>query len=143
VIDETVWHYRSMWFNSRFKSVGLVGVPFYLVTEVLAPTVELLAIFSLGFAVALGVFNPVAFALMLAAIAFLNASLTAWAILLDDLQSRTYRRRDLLRLLLLAPLDLFLYRPVIVWARLKGSWRFLRGDKEWHKFERNVRSHVA
>jgi poly-beta-1,6-N-acetyl-D-glucosamine synthase len=143
VIDETVWHYRKMWFNPRFKSVGLVGVPFYLVTEVLAPAVELLAIFSLVLAVALGVFNPATFALMLAAITFLNASLTAWAILLDDVQSRTYRRRDLLRLLLLAPLDLFLYRPVIVWARLKGSWRFLRGDKEWHKFERNVRSQVA
>jgi ribosomal protein L20A (L18A) len=43
-------------------------------------------------------------------------------------------------MLLLAPLDLVLYRPVIVWARLKGTWRFLRGDKAWHKFERNVRA---
>jgi cellulose synthase/poly-beta-1,6-N-acetylglucosamine synthase-like glycosyltransferase len=143
VIDETVWHYRKMWFNPRFKRVGLIGVPFYLVTEVLAPAVELLALFSLVLAVTLGIFSPATFALMLAAIAFLNASLTAWAIMLDDVQSRTYRRRDLTRLLLLAPLDLFLYRPIIVWARLKGSWRFLRGDKEWHKFERNVRSQTA
>ena len=143
VIDETVWHYRSMWFNPRFRSVGLIGVPFYLVTEVLAPAIELLAVVSLGLALVLGVFNPATFALMLAAIAFLNASLTASAILLDDVQSRTYRLRDLARLLLLAPLDLFLYRPIIFWARLKGSWRFLRGDKEWHKFERNVRSPAA
>jgi hypothetical protein len=28
------------------------------------------------------------------------------------------------------------------WARLKGSWRFLRGDKGWYKFERNVRATV-
>ena len=77
---------------------------------------------------------------MLAAIAFVNATLTACAILLDDLQSRTYRKRDLARLLLLAPLDLVIYRPLIIWARLKGSWRFLRGDKGWHKFERNVRA---
>jgi len=55
-------------------------------------------------------------------------------------QSRTYRLRDLARLLMLAPLDLVLYRPIIVWARLKGSWRYLRGDKSWHKFERNVRA---
>jgi poly-beta-1,6-N-acetyl-D-glucosamine synthase len=143
VIDETVWHYRGMWFNPRFRSVGLIGVPFYLVTEVLAPAVEVLAVVSLGLAVALGVFNLATFVLMLAAIAFLNASLTACAILLDDVQSRTYRLRDLARLLILAPLDLFLYRPIIFWARLKGSWRFLRGDKEWHKFERNVRSQAA
>ena len=72
--------------------------------------------------------------------AFSNAALTAGAVLLDDLQSRLYRMRDLARLLLLAPLDLVLYRPIIVWARFKGSWGFLRGDKAWHKFERNVRA---
>ena len=70
----------------------------------------------------------------------LGLALTACAIFLDDLQSRTYRTVDLARMLVLAPLDLVLYRPVIVWARLKGSWRFLRGDKAWHKFERNVRT---
>jgi biofilm PGA synthesis N-glycosyltransferase PgaC len=140
VIDETVWHYRRMWFNPRYRSVGLVGAPFYLVTEVLAPLVELVALVSLPVAVLLGVFDPVTFLVVLAAIAFTNATLTACAILFDDLQSRTYRRRDLARLLLLAPLDLVLYRPVIMWARLKGSWRFLRGDKGWHKFERNVRT---
>lgn len=140
VIDETVWHYRGMWLRPRYGSVGLVGTPFYLVTEVLAPVVELLALMALPLSIALGVFDPVTFLAVVGAIAFTNAALTAAAILLDDVQSRTYRRRDLARLLLLAPLDLLLYRPAIVWARLKGSWRFLRGDKAWHKFERNVRA---
>jgi ribosomal protein L20A (L18A) len=27
----------------------------------------------------------------------------------------------------------------MAWARLKGTWRFLRGDRAWHKFERNMR----
>ena len=140
VINETVWHYRGMWFRKRYGSVGLIGAPFYLFTEVLAPAFELLAIATFAVAVALGVFDPAVFVLMLVAIAFLTGALTACAILLDDLQSRTYRIRDLVRVLLLAPLDLVLYRPVIVWARLKGTWRFLRRDKAWHKFERNVRA---
>ena len=140
VIDETVWHYRRMWFNPRYKTVGLLGTPFYLVTEVLAPAVELLAVSSLVLSVALGLFEPLTFVFVLAAVAFTNAALSACAVLFDDLQSRTYRKRDLARLLLLAPLDLALYRPIILWARLKGSWRFLRGDKAWHKFERNVRA---
>jgi len=139
VIAETVWHYRSMWFKPRYRRVGLVGAPSYLLTEVLAPAFELIAIISLPLAIALGVFSPTVFVVMCAAIAFANAALTACAILLDDLQSRIYRRGDLAWLLLLAPLDLVLYRPFIVWARLKGSWRFLRRDKTWHKFERNAR----
>jgi biofilm PGA synthesis N-glycosyltransferase PgaC len=140
VINETVWHYRRMWFRRSYGSVGLVGTPFYLATEVLAPVFEVLGFVTLALAVGLGVFEPLTFVVMLCAIAFLNAALTACAILLDDVQSRTYRLRDLVRVLALAPLDLVLYRPVIVWARLKGTWRFLRGDKSWHKFERNVRT---
>jgi cellulose synthase/poly-beta-1,6-N-acetylglucosamine synthase-like glycosyltransferase len=140
VIDETVWHYRRMSFNPRYRSVGLVGLPFYLVTEVFAPAVEMLALISIPLALALGVFDLGSFVLVIGAIALFTATLTAFAILLDDLHSRMYRLRDLTWLLLLAPLDLVLYRPIIFWARFKGSWRFLRGDKSWHRFERNVRA---
>jgi poly-beta-1,6-N-acetyl-D-glucosamine synthase len=140
VIDETVWHYRRMWFNRRYKSVGLVGTPFYLLTEVLAPAFEVLGLLALVGAIALGLFQPLTFVVMVAAIAFTNAALTASAILFEDLQSRSYRKRDLVILLLYTPLDFVVYRPIILWARLKGSLGFLRGDKAWHKFERNARA---
>ncbi|HUG64926.1 MAG TPA: glycosyltransferase [Gaiellaceae bacterium] len=140
VINETVIHYRSMWFNRRYGSVGMVGAPFYLLTEVLSPVIEVLAIASLAAAVALGIFDLEVFLVVVCAMAFANAALTAGAILLDDLQSRLYRIRDLARLLFWAPFDMLLYRPIIAWARFKGTYRFLRGDKAWHKFERNVRA---
>lgn len=140
VINETVFHYRRMWFNPRYRSVGFVGAPFYLFTEVMSPAIELVALASLGLAAALGLFEPAVFLAVLGAMAFTNAMLTACAILFDDVQSRLYRKRDLARLLLMAPFDLVLYRPIIFWARLKGWWRFLRGDKGWYKFERNVKA---
>jgi poly-beta-1,6-N-acetyl-D-glucosamine synthase len=140
VIAESVWHYRRMLFNPRYKTVGLLGMPFYLFSEVLAPVFELAALVSLVAAVALGVFDWQTFALTVGVIAFANGTLTAVAIFADDVQSRLYRLRDVARLLALAPLDLFVYRPILVWARLKGTWRFLRRDKGWYKFERNVRT---
>jgi hypothetical protein len=129
-----------MWFNRRYGSVGFVGTPFYLLTEVVSPAIEVVALATLAVAVAVGLFDPVTFVVVLAAIAFVNAALTAGAILLDDLQSRLYRKRDLARILAFAPLELLLYRPIIFWARVKGSWGFLRGDKSWNRFERNVRA---
>ena len=72
--------------------------------------------------------------------AFTNAALTAGAILLDDVQSRLYRKRDLARLLVYAPFDVVVYRPIMFWSRIKGTWRYLRRDKGWYKFERNVRT---
>ena len=140
VINETVVHYRRMWFNPHYRSVGLVGAPFYLVTEVLSPAIEIVAVAALVASLALGLFDPQTFLVVVGAMAFMNAALTAAAILLDDLQSRLYRKRDLLRLLLYAPLDLVLYRPIIFWSRMKGTWRYLRRDKGWYKFERNVRT---
>jgi cellulose synthase/poly-beta-1,6-N-acetylglucosamine synthase-like glycosyltransferase len=142
VINETVFEYRRMWFNPRYGSVGMVGAPFYLLTEVLSPAIELVALVSLAAAVVLGIFDLEVFLVVVAAMAFVSAALTAGAILLDDLQSRLYRVRDLARLLVWAPFDLVLYRPIITWARLKGSWGFLRGDKSWNKFERNARAPV-
>ena len=140
VISETVVHYRRMWFNRRYGSVGFVGAPFYLLTEVVSPAIEVIALATLGVAVVVGLFDPETFVVVLAAVAFVNAALTAGAILLDDVQSRLYRKRDLARLLLYAPFELVLYRPIIFWARVKGSWGFLRGDKTWDRFERNVRA---
>ena len=76
---------------------------------------------------------------MLAAITFANAIFTTAAVLLEDRTSRAYALRDLLRLIVLSPLDLVFYRPLVVLARAKGTWRFLRRDTGWHKFERNAR----
>ena len=41
--------------------------------------------------------------------------------------------------MLLGPLDLFIYRPILFYAQAKGFVDFLRGDKSWHKFKRNRR----
>lgn len=140
VILETVWSYRRMLGRRRYRSVGLLGVPYYVLSEVLAPVFEVLALGTLAIAALLGLFDWRMFVLVSLTIALVNGAMTAAAVLGDDLQSRTYRLRGVAWLLLLAPLDLFLYRPIIVWARLKGTWRFLRRDKGWHKFERNARA---
>ena len=125
-------------FNRRYGSVGIIGAPFYMLMEVFSPAIEVLAMASFVAAVALGIFDVEVFLVVVAAMAFVNASLTAGANLLDDLQSRLYRVRDLARLPFWAPFDMFLYRPIVAWARFKGTRRFLRGDKAWHKFERNA-----
>lgn len=139
VIMETVIHYRKMIFNRRYGTVGLLGVPFFLVSEVVAPLFELLALLGIIGGLAIGAFPLGVSLLMLAAITFANAIFVTAAVLLEDRTSRAYGLRDLLGLIILGPLDLLVYRPLIVFARAKGTWRFLRRDTGWHKFERNAR----
>ena len=139
VILETVISYRRMMFRRRYGAVGFIGVPFFILSEVIAPVFELLALAALVTSIALRTLDLEQGLLTLLALALLNGIMTSAAVLLEDRTSRAYPLGDLARLILLGPLDLVIYRPFIVWARLKGSWRYLRGDQGWHKFERNAR----
>ena len=86
--DIPMWLYAIV---QASQWVGLVGVPFYLLGEVLSPAVEVVALAALGVAVAVGLFDVQAFLVVLGAMAFFNAALTAAAVLLDDLQRRPVR----------------------------------------------------
>ena len=139
VILETVVSYRRMLFRRRYGAVGFIGVPFFVLSEVIAPVFELLALLALTASIALRALEPEQAMLTLVALALVNGLMTSAAVLLEDRTSRVYPLGDLVRLILLGPADLLIYRPFIIWARLKGSWRYLRGDQGWHKFERNAR----
>jgi hypothetical protein len=52
---------------------------------------------------------------------------------LEDISTRAYRIDHSARLIVLGPLELALYRPILAWARLLGLWRFVRGDRSWRK----------
>jgi hypothetical protein len=139
VILETWWAYRHMCFNRRYGAVGLLGMPFYLVSEIVAPVFELVAITLLVVGTVSGHVEWWQFAGVTLAITLVNSVFNAGALLMVDLQARVYNKRALARLFVLMPLELVVYRPIMAWARLKGTWRFLRGDRAWHKFERNMR----
>ena len=140
VIMETVFAYRGMLGRRRYGTVGLLGIPFYLLSEVAAPFAETLSLGILAVAVVTGRLDPHVFVLTIAVLAVLNGVLTNVAVIVDDYTNRLYRLRDLVRLCLLGPFELFLYRPIISLARVRGVVGYLRGDRGWNKFARNVRA---
>jgi hypothetical protein len=118
-------------------------MPFYLLSEVVAPVFEVLSVLALVLAAVTGHLDWVSGLLIGGVVAFGTGLLTAAAVLISDLAERTLPKRRLAALVLLAPLELVLYRPALVWARLLGTVRFLRGDRQWHKFARNSRPTTA
>jgi biofilm PGA synthesis N-glycosyltransferase PgaC len=136
VILETLWSYRRMFLNPHYGSVGTVGVPHYVLTEVLAPFFQTLALAVVVPAWWYGLLDNRSLLLVLT-VAFANAVLTNAAIPLHDIEARRYPLSSLVQLILQAPIDLFIYRPVIFVAQIKGLGDFLRGEKGWHKFARN------
>ena len=136
---ETLWSYRRLLFRRSYGIVGLIGVPFYVATEVIAPVVEIVALLTLVAGVWLHLFDWRLYLVFLASVAFANALLTTVAVLMEDISTRAYRLGHLARLIALGPAELVLYRPLVTWARFLGCWRFFRRERAWNKVERNVR----
>jgi cellulose synthase/poly-beta-1,6-N-acetylglucosamine synthase-like glycosyltransferase len=136
---ETIWEYRRMFLRPTYRKVGMLGVPYYAVFECLAPLFQILSIVTLALAGIYGIIGWMPYLAFLGMMAFGTAIPTTLSVWLHDRGYRDYRVRDLVHMLLLGPVDLFLYRPILMWAGMVGTIEFLRGDKAWNKFERNVR----
>jgi biofilm PGA synthesis N-glycosyltransferase PgaC len=139
VILETVWHYRRMLGRPKYGAAGTLGVPYYLLFEFLAPLFHLLSIVALVVAIAYGLLGWPTYLAFLGMVAFGTALPTTIAVSLHDRAYRDYRVRDLIRMMVLGPLDLLLYRPILMWAGWVGTVQFLRKEKRWNKFDRNAR----
>ena len=80
---------------------------------------------------------------VVAILALGNALSTGAVFLLEGRARCTFTARDLIYVIAIAPLELFFYRPVIMFARLKGTVDFALGKRSWNKFERNDRGRLA
>jgi cellulose synthase/poly-beta-1,6-N-acetylglucosamine synthase-like glycosyltransferase len=136
-----MWQYKGMLFNPRYGRVGLLAMPFFTFGEMLAPLVEVLGYVITVGGFLLGVVNT-SFALLFVAVAWAYGMLLSlWAVALEEVSFRRYRRfGDLARLLLYATLENFGYRQRTVWWRLKAfvtvfTYRHVWGEMTRKGFE--------
>jgi YaiO family outer membrane protein len=127
-----MWQYKTMLFNPRYGRIGLLAMPFYAFGEMLAPLVELLGYLITVLGLAFGLVN-VSFALLFLLVSWgYGMLLSIWAVVLEEVSFRRYRRfGDLCRMLLFASLENFGYRQCTVWWRLKAFVNALKGVHVW------------
>src|SRR2546430_14756904 len=128
--------FRSL-FNPRYGRVGLIAMPFFTFGETLAPLVEVAGYVITVGGLLLGAVN-VDFALLFMLVAWgYGMLLSLWAVVLEEVSFRRYRRfGDLVRLLLFATLENFGYRQRTVWWRLKAFWSVFRQKQVWGEMVR-------
>jgi hypothetical protein len=118
-------------------------MPYYVLYEALAPFFQAISVIGLGLAIWLGILRWPDYLYFTGLIVFSTAIPTTIAVYLALPNLRGRRLADVARLLWLGPLDFFLYRPILLWAGVRGLWGFLRGEKAWGKLTRNVRTGAA
>jgi len=136
-LADTLWRHRRLLFNPRYGALGLIGYPYFLFVELLAPIFEAVGIVAVAVALVLGAVNG-PFAVLLFLLSYGSGMLlTLFAVLLEELSYRRYTRvGERLALIGLALLEPFGYRQLSVLWRLRGVIGFLRKRRDWGDMER-------
>jgi len=133
---QTLSLHRHLSFSRRAFVIGWLVVPYFWVFEVAGPFVEIFATGWWVWGTASGRI-PVPFIVLMIVIAtILNLLISLHTLLLDDLDGRRIGIEDKLSVLSTALWEPLWYRPLIVWARIRGTWKYLRGDGSWGSMKR-------
>jgi cellulose synthase/poly-beta-1,6-N-acetylglucosamine synthase-like glycosyltransferase len=125
-LSEATSLHRKMFLGRHCGTMGWLGFPFLVLGEFLAP---LMVIFGVIFSLVAAYFGFLWYGaqlILLMLVAALAILVSMGAILLDEISFKTYSPRELLILLVAAPLELFGFRAFITAASFVGFWHWLR-----------------
>lgn len=126
-LAEALYRHRRMMFNPRYRQIGLLVLPFYLVFELLSPIVELAGLVVIPAGLLLGAVD-VEFLWHFLLFAYAYATLvTTAALFAEEMVFHRFNRvRDVAAGLAAAFLENLGYRQFTAWARLRGMLEALR-----------------
>ncbi len=134
---ETLFKHRKLFFNRKYGKLGLLGYPYWLAFEYLAPIVEFLGICWFIYLVITSSLNWPFFLLLFGFVYFFAVSLSIWAVLFEEITFHKYeKRRDVMRLVGIAFLEPLFYHPMVMLMTIKGNIDKLFNRNKWGKMER-------
>lgn len=134
---ESLWQHRIMCFNPKYKLLGMLSFPYWLMFEYLAPLIEVagLAITILFFA--FGFFSLKFFLLLLLFGYAFAVMISSLALLTEEYTFHQYPRiQDYFKLLLVALIEPFYFHPFVVYCAIKGNFEKIKGVKSWGEMTR-------
>ena len=135
---ECLSRHRKMIFNPRYKRLGMVTMPLFILNDVLGPIAELIGYFLFVVLVLAG-WLPVSYFLSVMGFIFtvgLFISLMALVVEQDEIE-RLKSGKDIAFILLMVLVENFGYRQLNSYWRIKGCFQYFRGMTHvWGSMER-------
>lgn len=134
---ETLKLHRKMFFNPRYRLLGMLSYPYWFFFEMLAPVAEFIGLLAFIFFMIIGIVDwPFFYALLLFIFTF-GFLYSVFAILMEVYTFNQYRKRgDIAKLMLTALLEPFLFHPFVVWSAIRGYIDLFRKKKSWGEMVR-------
>ncbi len=134
---ETLRMHRDMFLNPRYKRIGLISYPYWVLFEWLAPLLETFGLIITFYLALFGVLNVAYFIAMIFLVYSFAVTYSMIALLIEELTFYQYNRiRDIIKLFLAALLEPIVYHPYLLYCAVRGNYDFLLGKNNWEKFSR-------
>ncbi|GFP74553.1 glycosyltransferase family 2 protein [Clostridium fungisolvens] len=135
---DSLFRHKEMFLNPRYGVVGLFGVPYFWIFEMLGPVIEILGYIFIPLSYAFGLLNTSYFILFLVASILYGIVLSIGAILLEEYTFSKYPSvKQLLKLSWYGILENFGYRQMTTLFRIDAIIRFKKFRNKWGKIKRN------
>ncbi len=136
LIDSLLLNF-NMFFNPRYKAVGLIAMPFFVIFEMFGPIIEFSGYIVLIFSLLFGIVNYKFMALFMMASITLGIILSVSSILLEELTFKKYIKISHVAVLFLySILENFGYKQLNTYYRFMGSMDYILGNKHWGEMTR-------
>ena len=133
---ETLRFHKKMFFNPRYGLLGMLSYPYWLFFEFLAPIIEFVGTIGLIIYCLAGSINWSALMIMGGVIS-IGILYSIFAILMEVITYNQYKRKkDILRLVLVAILEPIVFHPFVVWSSIRGNFDLLRKHNDWGEMTR-------
>jgi cellulose synthase/poly-beta-1,6-N-acetylglucosamine synthase-like glycosyltransferase len=145
ILQRNRWHrvtlegvclYAHMILNPKYGFLGLVTMPYFVLYEALGVFFEVASWILAIVGYFMGILNIPFFLGLLVFTMFFHAMMSMMALLTYSREQFHFKIRDILWLMVLSLLEFPLYRPLVAWARLQGTFHFLRGVRHFDRVPR-------
>jgi biofilm PGA synthesis N-glycosyltransferase PgaC len=134
---ETLITHRKLFLNRRYGKLGLLGYPYWMMFEYLAPIIEFLGILWFIFLAISGKLNWPFFLLLTGFVYFFAVSLSIWSVLFEEITFHKYeKRRDVMKLIGTAFLEPLFFHPMVMLMSIKGNLDKLFKKNTWGRMDR-------
>ena len=135
---ETLWTHKKMFFNPKYRVLGIISLPYWTFFEYLAPLLELLGILLTFYLIIEELISWPIFLLVISMTYSFAVMVSCLALLTEEYTYSQYSRiKDLEMLFVAALIEPFYFHPLTVYAALVGNWEKLRGKNGWGEMKRS------
>lgn len=129
---ETLWIHRKMFFNPKYKTLGMLSFPYWFLYEFLAPIVEATGLLITFLFACLGILKWSFFIWLILLVYTFAVMFSFVALYAEESTFKRYQTyKDLFKLVFVAFIEPIYFHPFTVYAALRGNYEKLKGSHGW------------